>query len=403
MKLALAILWILSLAAAFGLARMTGSTAAPGSERSLETLRAGLLERDALVRAYLLSSYLRELGPDELPASLELVEEHFLGMQPEDVSLLMHAWSRFDPAGALEWARAWPTGWRDKLMQAAVLAWGFRDGPGALRALEALEDEELERTLRPSLLAGWLQSDDTEAASLYVANEGDPRVRRRLTFTLASERAKAGVEAVIAWAEAVPDDAPNDFKQGSFYHASSVVARSDPQRVAAWFEAHRADWYSEGSLDTIARKWGQHRDPAALFEWLRTLPPGEGERAGEVDAAMVAGLRPWRRRDPTAAEAWLRAALPDPKLDAAVEQIAWSHAVESPESALAWALRIEDDRRREGNVVRLARSWRARDPQAAGAWLAASGLPEPLRSSIVEDTQRQARRRAGVPAVPVNP
>jgi hypothetical protein len=398
MRPALLALWVLSVGGAFGLAWLTGPSGPRTSDRSLETLRAGLEERDALARAHLLSGYLRELPPDELPATLALVEEHQLGMRPEDVRLLMYAWTRFDAPGAFAWARDWPTAWRDQLMHEAMLAWGFRDGPGAIRAAEALEDEKLGGRLRASVLEGWLQSDDRQGVGNYLANVGEPRLRRRLTFTLASEAAKDGIDAVIAWAEAVPEDAPNDFKQGSFYHASSVIARSDPQRAIAWFTEHRADPYSAGSIDVIARKWAQHHDPVTLFDWLRSLPSAPGERGGEVDGAITAGFRAWVKKDPQAAETWLLASLPDPGLDPAIEELAWTRAQLTPDEAAGLALRIEDEKRRKRNLTRIVRVWLRKDHEAANAWLAQSGLPESLQQSIVEGARPadEARRQAAV-------
>jgi hypothetical protein len=396
MRSALVGLWVVSLGIAFGLARWT-APGTSGSARSLETLRAGLGERDALERAYLLASYLRELRPDEVGAVLELVEARRVDVRPEDVSLLMHGWSRFDAPGAFAWARDWPTTWRDRLMEAAISAWGFRDGPGALAALEELEDEELAARLRGPALDGWFRSSDRLRAGAYIAGVADPRLRRRYTFALAAEAGLDGPDALIAWAEAVPGDAPNDFKQGSFFHAANVLARSDPRRAAAWFEAHRADSYSEGSLDAIARKWAQHHDAPALFDWLRSLPPGEGGRSDEVGSAIAAGFRSWRQRDAADAAAWLAAALPDPALDPAVEELAWSLASPSPEEAVDWALRIEDEKRRERNLTRIVRGWLRRDAGAANAWLAGSELPESLKQSIAESPSAalppQGRRR----------
>jgi hypothetical protein len=395
-------LWILGLGVAFGLARLTGPPGPGTSDRSLEALRAGLLERNALVRAHLLSGYLRDLPPDALPATLELVEEHQLAVRPEDVRLLMHAWTRFDAPGAFAWARDWPTPWRDQLMHEAMLAWGFLDGPEALRAVEALGDAELGSRLRPSVLEGWLQSDDRPGVGDYLARLEEPRLRRRLTFALASEAAKDGIDAVIVWAEAVPEDAPNDFKQGSFYHASSVIARSDPERAAAWFEEHRAEPFSDGSIDVIARKWAQHHDPVALFDWLRGLSPGRGEREGEVDGAITAGFRAWLKKDPAAAESWLLAALPDPGLDPAIEELAWTRAQSAPGVAAGLARRIEDDKVRKRTLTRILRIWLTRDPEAANAWLEASGLPESLRQSIVGAGTPAARARRQAAAEPAS-
>jgi hypothetical protein len=402
MRLALSALWIASLLAAFALGRWAAPTGPPAPGGTLEALRAGLAERDGLVRAQLLSRALVQLQPDDLPGVEALIEESRLQILPDDVRLLMLAWSRFDAPGAFAWAQAWPTSWNEKLMEEAMYAWGFRDGPAALAAAEKIDDKKLRGSLQSSALDGWLRSDDRVGASSYIAGVGDPRLRRRLTFTLAGEAARDGVDAVIAWAEAVPEDAPNDFKQGSFFHAANVIARSDPRRAAAWWEQHRDQPYSEGSLETIARKWAQHHDPPALFSWLRSLPPGEGDRADEVGEAVRTGFRAWRQKDPEAARSWLEASLPDPKLDPAVEEYSWSVVQTAPDEAVSWAQRMADEKLRQRTLTRLVRSWLRRDPQAAGQWLAQSDVPESVKQSIVAGVRSaravRGRVRAGAAA-----
>ncbi len=389
-------LWILTLAAAFaagfGLSRSrTPDAGTAGTD--LGSFRSALAERDALERAHGISAFLRGLDPGELPAAREAVEAGYLGMTPADVRVFMHAWARLDPAAALAWARSWPTGWSRTLTQEAAYAWGFYDGPGALRALEELDDPDAGRGLRPSVLQGWLHSDDRAAAGDYVANAADERVRRRLTFTLASEVMKDGPDAVIRWVEAVPEDAPNLYKQGAFYHGASVIAASDPRRAAAWLETHRAQWYSEGTLPEIARKWVLRHDAPAAFDWLRGLPPNEA-REDERGRAIGLAFRVWQRRDPAAAEAWLRAELPDASLDPAVEELALVLLGESPEAAAALALGIQDEARRLRVATQVGRGWLSRDPAAADAWLARSGLPEAVRAAILDGARRSGTGRA---------
>ncbi len=388
-------LWILTLAAAFVLARLT----APGREladlRSVDSFRAALEERDTVDRAYRLSIFLQEFGPDDVPAALEILEARPIGVSQEEVRLLMLAWSRFDAPGAFSWASDWPTPWRETLMSEAMYAWGFRDGRAAFRALEGVEDSELRARMRPAIVEGWLRSDDREGAGDFIAVMSEPRRRGRLTFVLAAETMRDGVEAVIRWAEAVPEDAANDFKQGAFYHASSVVARKDPRRAAEWFELHRTQPYSEGSVTGIALQWARFHDPPGLFDWLRSLP-AEGEREGERGDAIAEGFRIWLERVPGEAEAWLRSALPDPELDPAVAELVVYLSRSSPGSAVEWAGRIQDEKLRRGRTIRAARAWRRAEPEAVTSWLAESDLSEEVRQQIVKpkSAARAAARAA---------
>ncbi len=392
-------LWILTVAAAFVLARLT----APGRERadlrSVDSFRAALAERDTLNRSYRLSAFLQEFGPDDVPAALEILEARPIGVSQEEVRLLMLAWSRFDAPGAFAWASDWPTRWRETLMSEAMYAWGFRDGRAAFRALEGVEDPELQARLKPAILEGWLRSDDREGVGEYIAAISLPKRRGRLTFVLAAETMRDGVEAVMRWAEAVPEDAANDFKQGAFYHASSVVAREDPRRAVEWFEVHRTHPYSEGSVAGIAVQWARLHDPPGLFDWLRSLP-AEGEREGERGKAIADGFRIWLQRVPAEAEAWLRSALPDPELDPAVAELVLYLSRSSPGSAVAWAGRIQDEELRRGKTIRAARAWWRAEPEAVTSWLAESDLSEEVRQQIVRPRSAARAPAAARPAPP---
>lgn len=389
MKAALALLWILSLVAAFGLARLTLPERAP---RGADGFRAALEEPDPLERSYRLSAALRELGPDDLPAILEEFEARESRLGREEVRLLMLAWTRFDAPAAFAWARDRPTLWKQTLMDEAISAWGFRDGRAALGALEGIEDAELEARLRGLLLTGWMRSDAREGIDTYLAELANARQRNRLTMVLTGEIMKQGAPAVMRWAEALPEDLPNEFKRLAFFHAASVVAQEDPRRAAAWFEVHRTRPYTEQTLEGIALAWAQHHDPPALFEWLKSLD-GAGARPGEVSEAMLFGYRAWQRRAPEEAEAWLRSALPHPELDSAVAHQVRRTSQSSGRSAIEWAALIQDQEVRQRSLQLAAGMWLREDPEAARAWLEQSDLPEASKRAILSGPPALARRR----------
>jgi hypothetical protein len=382
MKAALASIWILTAAGAFAVGRFTVSDGGDPGLGALSSFEAALAARDELERAHRMGAFLDVMGPSDLPAALRALETRNIGVTREEVRLFMLAWSRFDAPAAFAWARAWPTQWSDTLTEQAIYAWGLRDAPAALRELQTVEDPELQERLRQSLVEGWLHGDDRTGAGEYIAALSNPRQRVRLTFLLAAETMREGPDEVIRWAEAVPETAPNGFKQGAFYQASTLVARDDPRRAAEWFEAHRTSPYSAGSLEGIALRWSEHHDPPALFDWLRSLP-AEGERSDERATAIGAGFRLWAKKHPGEAEAWLAAELPDPLLDPAIVELVRVLTPASPASALAWSVRIEDEAMRRNATLRSGRTWRRREPKAVEDWLAHEDLPEELEQAIL--------------------
>jgi hypothetical protein len=382
------------------LAAGLGLTCSQGSEPSaprpgLDTLRAGLAERDELERLYLLTSFLRTLGPEDVLPVLAEVEKHRVGFDKEEVRLLMLAWTRFDGPGAFATARDWPTPWRSILMEQAMYAWGFNDGWAALAECEQIEDEFLEKSLRAALVSGWVSSHDRQGATEFAATVSNAKQRIRLAFRMAGQAKRDGPDAVIAWADAVPEDAPNEFKETVFATAAGALARLDPERAAPWYESQMQHWYSASGLFNIAGKWAQFYDPKTLIAWIETLPIEEARESERTDAVRVA-FRTWAPEAPGEVEAWLETASGGPMRDAAIDELARATADASPAEALRWAGQIEDEKLRRKRTFRYSRQWFVRDPEAAGAWLEEADISDGWRQQILNNSphaQRWANRK----------
>jgi hypothetical protein len=382
MKSGWAALWILSVAIAFGVGRGTAPVA-PVATLAPASFHEALSDWDPLTRPFRISAYLQDFGPEQLPEALAALEELQIGVTPEEVRLLMHAWARFDAPGAFAWASEWPTPWRKTLMAEALHAWGYQDGPAAMQVVEALEDEELRGRFRPSTMDGWIRSEDQTGLVAEISSRQEPQIRRRLTFVLVGEQRKRGVEVMQRFVEAVPDDTPNYFKRNAFYHASVSLAREDPQAAAGWLAKHADHSFSLDAAPGIARKWAERDDPAALFVWARALPAADEERRKDRDEAIGEGFRIWRRRAPDQAEAWLVGALPDPLLDPAVAEMATALAQKTPSEAIEWAIRIKDPTMQRRKLQLAGRLWARADPEAAEAWLAEHEVPDALRRQML--------------------
>jgi hypothetical protein len=382
MKPTLVILWILTLAATFALARSTPPSPDDTAGRGHVSFAAAFADRDPSTRPYHLAASLQGLGPEELPEALDALETHQLGFTPEEVRQLMLAWARFDAPGAFNWALAWPTPWKHVLQAEAAFAWGYVDGPTAIRAVEALEDEELVVELRPAVMEGWIRGPDRAGVSAHVAAVDDVRRRRRLTFLMAAEIRTQGEEAVQRWVEGLSDDLPNDFKMGAFYHATITLARSDPRAAAAWHERHWDRRYSLGSAPGIARMWTQYHDAPAFLDWVRGLPASDPDRVKDRDETVRDGFRLWLMRDEAEAQTHLEASLPDPIFDPGIHELVRRRAGTDPEAAVAWAERIEDEFIRRRSLQVATDAWVRSDPAGAAAWAAGENVPAPLRERI---------------------
>ncbi len=388
----LRMLGVAILAAGLGLGCSQGSESSP-PRPDLDTLRAGLGERDELERLYLLTSFLRTLGPEDVPPTLAEVEKHRAGFDKEEVRLLMLAWTRFDGPGAFATARDWPTPWKSILVEEAMHAWGFNDGRAALAEWEQIENEELRQRLLAALLSGWVSSHDRQGASEFAATVSNVRRRTRFALRLAGQAKRDGPDAVIAWADAVPEDAPNQFKEVVFATAAGAIAALDPERVAPWYESRMQHWYATSGLLNIAGKWAHFHDPKTLIAWIETLPIEEARENERTEAVRVA-FRSWAAKAPGEVEAWLETASGGPIRDGAIDALARATADASPAEALRWAGQIEDEELRRKRRLRYSRRWFVKDPDAARAWLAGEDVTPGFRQQVLNNWPN-AKRRGG--------
>jgi hypothetical protein len=377
-------LWIFTIVLAVGLTRLVVHDSADSGADSDGSFLEAFGELEPLQRAYLISRSLRDLSPDNLPELLEAIKVRRMGIVWEEVRLIMIAWARFDPRGAWEWANQGDPSWRPTLTDQAIYAWAYQDGPAARSIVEAIDEPEWKVRLRASMIDGWLRSPDKAGVSDYIANFDDIRRRGRLIFLLAGEiMMEKGREGAMRWVEAIPDDAPNDFKAGVFAHIIKMIAADDPRVAADWFLEHRTQPYTEDALEGIARRWAQHqKDPAELFAWLLALDV-DGIEEADIDGALGTGFRAWLQTDSEAAQAWLGSALPNPRLDVAIVEAIRYLQAPSPDLAMAWAQRVQDEALREKRLVQAGRRWREKDPEALQVWLNEGDLPEDVQQKIL--------------------
>jgi hypothetical protein len=332
---------VIVVALALPLSFWLGRASAPVLESELASVasfRRSLEDQDWLTRSYRFSSFLVGLNPDNLPDALEALEPHLPWLLTDEFRMFMLAWSRFDPSGAFEHAQSWPLQIRRNAGGAAMYAWGFRNPLEAVRALSTVENAnaELQEFWAARLLAGWAHGEYRDSASEYIAAMPEGPTRLAYLATLAWEISKESPEAVMRWAEGIPDE-PLRFKQAVFLKATSTLAGVDAPSTARWLQGHLDRGYAgEGALLTVAGAWATSDAPAAM-SWLTALPAGK-----QREAAVGTGFRVWFHRSPKDAERWLRTASPAPAIDPAVRFMVEQTRDKRPAASRKWAARITD-------------------------------------------------------------
>jgi hypothetical protein len=367
---------------------------APVASDELSAALADVLgDPDLLSRLPSLIQLLEGLSPADFQQVATGYEDAFgevdKNVRETEVEVLLNAWSRVDPKGAFERVRGWPRFWRKEARPILMQGWAERDPRAAQRALEALEDPAEAQAYLDALVRGWAISGEPGLEELVAASPRGSVLQRRVSILINQRVSQQGHEAVMRWAESLPDDEPQErFKLEVFRKTASLVALRDPLQAAAWADAHRGRDYASGMTARVATAWAL-KDVDAAFEWLRKQPPGE-----ERDWAVERTFQRWLSRDREAATQWLREAEPVEVFEPAIDILARSLAATAPRKAIVWAKRIGDEARRHACLIAIGQSWHRRDPESVQEWLAVSELPEAAKRAVTEGQQR-GRPRAG--------
>jgi hypothetical protein len=405
-RVTLSILLILTVAGAYALGRISGigagsdeSGAEPGGSgpepdlSSLASFRASLELPDALERSYRFNGFLLTLSSDEVGEASQVIESRGPWLVEAELLNFMLAWTRFDAPAAFEWALSRSGLFQQQALAAALEAWAFHDPAAARRALVSVDPHSRPIPLGEFLVKGWLKGGQGQRDGVmeFILEQEPGTTRQRYTNLLTIELMRDGPDAVVRWAEAIPDDAPGSYKTIAFQKAANILATVDPVYTSRWIEAHLGQGYADGAPSVIGRRWLEIDPPAALA-WLSSLPRGDVN-----DEALAATLRIWLGEAPEAAEAWVRSSSEAGGGGSAIEVMIDLHA-EDPPTAIGWAQRIADPAERFRAIVRLGRAWHRREPEASKEWIEASELPPRMRSAMLAAPAAQPRSAArGVP------
>ena len=356
---------------------------------SLEALREAIDSGDWITRSQVMSSYFAHLGPENLAEALEVIEARRRWLSQDELRLFMVAWARFDAPGAFSRALTWPDHTRNKGAAAAIYGWTLQDPVAVQRALEGVGDSTLKSLLVDRMVAAWAHGEDRKGITVYISQLPNQPSRDRLTHVLIREILAEGPEAVMAWAEAIPEDAPLGFKALAFEKAAGVLSQADSGIAVQFVERNLDSPMVQGAYAPVARQWVK-KDSTSAMEWASGLPAGKGR-----DRAVRIAFREWQEASPIAAERWLVSADGGRALDPARLVFARQWAATSPLEAAEFSQEITDPVLREESLVSTLIYWLEVDREAASTWLAESTLPNEARKRIEQAGRPAPKRKRG--------
>jgi len=351
-------------------------------------VRDVLLEPDVFVRTESLARLLGGLGPESLEPVRDAYESVLLDVGDTELVLFGAWWAGFDPRSALLWTNHhWNTRASLPVLSGVLRAWGRSDPLGALAAANAnAPNDVIRRRWVDSVLRGWDESVQDGALSFAESLGAGPERQWALYVVTRRRVLRDGPEAVIAWAESLPDQ-DELFKLNVYRRVAGAVAEVDGELAIAFVERHLEGPYAKSLPQRVGMRLVT-RDPERAMRWLSSLPPSENRDSGVMET-----YRAWLAHDRAAAQAWLPKTEHDGWLDPAVAIYAKSISLDDPLAAVEWASKIGNTPLRERIVGVIARKWLMRDEPAANAWLEQSGLPENLIAKI-RGLPRPARKAA---------
>jgi hypothetical protein len=367
----------------------------------VDRLRDVLREPDPFARVPQLAALLPALGPDAIPEVRAALDDRSLDLGGPEIDLLLRFWATHDPRGAASWAYAKSPGdYRAGAIIATIEPWAEVDPVSAFKYVQAMSllPGESSRAGEIALVRGWFKSG-LPGLEEYIQGLGISFERQRALGVFAQKTLQRdGPEAITRWAESLPDE-DKKLKIDAFRRVAVALTRADPAAAVAWCDAHCEGPFGSNVRMLIAQNWAA-RDGLAAMQWVATAPAGQerdwavrgayrgwsrGDREGLmewVEAMGVEGVEPWFQ--PT------------------IDVVAFSMVAQSPGEAVKWAAAIENAADRERTLIAIARGWRKRDPSAAEAWLEQSPLSEEARAQARAPTPpgRQGRQRDPAPDDP---
>jgi hypothetical protein len=318
-----------------------------------------------------------------VPAVEQTLDDRKLDLRGTEVELLLWYWATHQPQEAALWAKTKaPIGYGESSVYTALRVWAEADPEAAVSfAWPWTERLPFEKIVPMAVVRGWYARGEPQELRHWIRSlRPDITSQRAVAAYIRVVYEQEGSQAVMSWAESLPEEQDPTFKQAVFRRVVDLLSLFDTQSAMRWCEAHCDGPYGSNLRNLIGRNWARSDAPASLA-WLSTAPEGY-----DRDLAVRMTWALWSRQDRGAAIAWMAA-----KTDG--EPAAWVRPIYpvyarllsedgKPAEAVRWAAEIQSEQEREAVLIGIARAWRERDEAAAADWLLQSTLSEQAREKV---------------------
>lgn len=332
-----------------------------GRERKLEDI---VHMGDPLDRQLALMEALKRLGPNDFAAFADHYRslDHY-GNSRGEFEMILRAWAKADPLGALTHAGQRPDGFGDQTVLLA--AWAGNDAAAAERWALDHHQGDGPNPFLVSVIRGVAVNDIAHASEL-AASMANSRERGEAMEAITRALMVQGKDAAMAFPNTIQDP---DMRGGYISMIADRLANRDAKVAADWIASFSdADSQNRGArrvADALAR---QDLNQAAA--WVRKLDP-----AAQAEAARGV-VQPMSSGDIPGTAKWVSTLNGIPNYDKVVEEFVWSCDVRSPEQSAAWIAGMSDPAQRTRLYHRMLGEWARRDPNAVKNWVANNKVPD---------------------------
>lgn len=329
---------------------------------------------DPLARNRALLEFIDQLGPNDFESAIaQFREMGITGDRMGEYSLMLTAWAKVDPVGALDYAGKNTGG---GFAQNTILtAWATTDPEAAIRWAQTSFAGEGANPFLPGIIRGLAEADPNRATALLT---GMPKSQERgegLEFLL-PHLLQQGPEATRSWIASIQDDS---LKNGAIIRTARDLAVKDPAATASWLLATPGEG-AQRRIDDVFGIWASSDQQAALSKFS-SIPTGEAR-----SDALRGMIRSAAMENPKSAVAMMDR-FPSDLTDRSVSDFTLHSMGSDPSTALAQVPRIADEQERDKTYSRALGYWFSQDPTAAQQWVNANQLP----ASVLERIDRQQK------------
>jgi hypothetical protein len=352
--------------------RARAGTSSPYAATRLDSI---VRNENALDRYRLMLSFIDGLAPDDFEAAVS--EFRGMGMTGQrfgEYSMLLSAWAKVDPIGALAYAKE-NTG-TPFATDTIIATWASNDPEAAIRWAEENHQSEGANPFLVGIIRALASTDPLRATQLLTSMPRSVERGSALDGLLPALLAQ-GDAATREWIESLQDEA---LRNGAMMRVAEKFAKNDPQGTLAWLLANPSE-ATQRRMDDVFRTWAGKDEPAAMSAYL-ALPAGENRsNALRGIVTNIAGS------DPQQAVALMDKYSADVS-ERTVRHFAWRTFNSNPEIAVNQISRVENQESRAWMYRRLVGSWIDRDSAAASQWLQRNAGDDPVLNNLSQRAQR---------------